>query len=184
MISCIYTITNKLNGKFYIGKTNNFLYRINKHKYTLRNGIHINEHLQRAWNKYGEESFMFEILEEYDVEYLISMEHYWCNLLDAFNYNKAYNIKPTHPFGKGSNSLEMMNKVKKALTGKKLSEEHKLKLSLSKQGRKLSQETKQKMSDSAKGKLKSDKTKKKISEAKTGSRNPMFGKVPWNKKIV
>lgn len=182
MISCIYTITNKINGKFYLGKTNNFLYRMSKHKYTLRNKIHINEHLQRAWDKYGEDNFIFEVLEEYDVEHLISMEHYWCNLLDAFNYNRAYNIRPTHPFGKGTNSTEMREKVKKALTGKKLSEEHKLKLSLAKKGKKLSDETKQKMSDSAIGKSKSIETKKRISEAKLGSNNPMFGKVPWNKK--
>lgn len=182
MISCIYTITNKINGKFYLGKTNNFLYRMSKHKYTLRNKIHINEHLQRAWDKYGEENFEFEILEEYDVEHLVSMEHYWCNLLDAFNYNRAYNIRPTHPFGKATNSIEMREKVKKALTGKKLSDEHKLKLSLAKKGKKLSDETKQKMSDSAIGKSKSTETKKRISEAKLGSNNPMFGKIPWNKK--
>jgi group I intron endonuclease len=155
---------------------------MSKHKYTLRNKIHINEHLQRAWDKYGEDNFIFEVLEEYDVEHLISMEHYWCNLLDAFNYNRAYNIRPTHPFGKGTNSTEMREKVKKALTGKKLSEEHKLKLSLAKKGKKLSDETKQKMSDSAIGKSKSIETKKRISEAKLGSNNPMFGKVPWNKK--
>ena len=182
MISCIYTITNKINGKFYLGKTNNFLYRMSKHKYTLRNKIHINEHLQRAWDKYGEDNFIFEVLEEYDAKHLISMEHYWCNLLDAFNYNRAYNIRPTHPFSKGTNSIEMRQKVKKALTGKKLSEEHKLKLSLAKKGKKLSDKTKQKMSEAAIGKSKSIETKKRISEAKLGSNNPMFGKVPWNKK--
>ena len=51
MISCIYTITNIVNSKIYVGKTNNFNYRMSKHKYTLKNNIHINEHLQRAWNK-------------------------------------------------------------------------------------------------------------------------------------
>ena len=182
MISCIYTITNKVNGKIYVGKTNNFLYRVSKHKYTLKNNIHINEHLQKAWNKYGEENFLFEILEEYPIKNLVSMEHYWCNLLDVFNYTRGYNIKPTHPFGKGGNSTKMVEKVKKALTGKPLSEEHKLKLSLAKKGRKLSKETKQKMSEAAKGKLKSEVTKKRISEAKLGSNNPMFGKTPWNKK--
>lgn len=184
MISCIYTITNKVNGKFYIGKTKNFFYRISKHKYTLRNDLHINDHLQKAWNKYGEDNFLFEILEEHDIEDLLPMEHYWCNLLDAFNYNKAYNIKPTHPFGKGTNSPQMREKVKQALTGKTLSEEHKLKLSLAKKGKKLSEETRKKMSDSAKGNKKSEKTKRKIAEAKVGSNNPMFGKVPWNKKVV
>jgi len=183
MISCIYTITNKVNGKLYVGKTNNFVYRMSKHKYTLRNKIHINEHLQRAFNKYGEESFDFEILEECKEEYLYSQEHYWCNMLDAFNYNKGYNMKPTHPLNKAGNSVEAIEKTKKALTGKKLSLEHKLKLSLAKQGRKLSDETKLKMSQASKGNKKSEEHKQKISESKKGDKNPRFGKIPWNKKI-
>lgn len=183
MISCIYTITNKVNGKFYVGKTNNFFYRISKHKCALRDGIHVNEHLQRAWNKYGEENFEFEILEEHIPSNLISMEHYWCNLLDALNENRAYNIRPTHPFGKGTNSLETREKTSRALTGKKLSNEHRLKLSIAKKGRKLSEDTRKKMSQAAKGKSKSEETKKRISEAKIGEKNPQFGKTPWNKKI-
>jgi group I intron endonuclease len=181
---CPLNITNLINNKKIIGQSKDIESRWSKHKGNLRKNKHENNHLQKAWNKYGEENFIFEILEEYEIQHLISMEHYWCNLLDAFNYNKAYNIRPTHPFGKGTNSFEMREKVKKALTGKKLSEEHKLKLSLAKKGRRLSKETKQKMSDSGKGKIMSNETKKKISEAKTGSRNPMFGKVPWNKKVL
>jgi len=182
MISCIYTITNIVNNKVYVGKTNNFYYRISKHKYTLRNNSHINEHLQRAWNKYGEESFVFEVLEECCLDHLSSQEHYWCNLLDAFNYQVGYNIKPTHPFNKGTNSPETIEKVRKALTGKKLSEEHKLKLSLAKRGKILSAETKEKMSLASKGKKKSEETKKRISEAKLENKNPRFGKPAWNKK--
>jgi group I intron endonuclease len=184
MISCIYTITNVINGKIYVGKTNNFNYRINKHKYTLKNNIHINEHLQRAWNKYGESNFVFEILEEYCLDQLSSQEHYWCNMLDAFNYKLGYNIRPTHPFNKGTNSPEMIEKVKKALTGKKLSKEHKLKLSLAKKGKIMSEETKQKMSSVSKGRKKSEETKKRISEAKLGNKNPMYGKPAWNKKQI
>jgi group I intron endonuclease len=155
---------------------------MSKHKYTLRNNIHINEHLQRAFNKYGEEAFDFEILEECKEEYLYSQEHYWCNMLDVFNYNKGYNMKPTHPLNKGGNSVETLDKVKKALTGKKLSPEHKLKLSLAKKGRKLSDETKLKMSQASKGKKKSEEMRQKLSESKKGINNPMFGKIPWNKK--
>lgn len=38
------------------------------------------------------------------------------------------------------------------------------------------------MSEAAKGKPKSEAAKQRISEAKLGSKNPMFGKIPWNKK--
>lgn len=183
MISCIYTITNKVNNKLYVGKTNNFLYRMSKHKYTLRHNIHVNEHLQRAFNKYSEESFNFEILEECEIEYLYSQEHYWCNLLDVFNYNKGYNIKSTHPLNKSGHSADSLEKVKKTLTGRKLSLEHKLKLSLAKQGKKLPDEVKLKMSQASKGKKKSEEHKLKISEAKKGDKNPRFGKIPWNKKM-
>lgn len=63
MISCIYTITNKINGKIYVGKTYNFFNRKSQHKCALRENTHENRHLQRAWNTYGEDSFIFEILE-------------------------------------------------------------------------------------------------------------------------
>lgn len=60
----IYKILNKTNGKFYIGSSINIPKRWWEHKKRLRLGIHQNIHLQRAWNEYGEESFVFEIYED------------------------------------------------------------------------------------------------------------------------
>lgn len=184
MISCVYTITNRVNGKIYVGKTNNFNYRVSKHLYTLRNKTHINSHLQRAWDKYGEDNFTFEILEEYSTDLLFAMEHYWCNILDVFNYNRGYNIKPAHPENKGGNSQEMSEKVRIANTGKKATVEARKKMSERKIGRKLSIQTRKRMSKAALGKPKSQETRNKISEAKKGVNNPMYGKIPWNKKII
>lgn len=183
MISCIYTITNVKSNKIYVGKTNNFHYRMTKHKYTLKKGNHINEHLQKAWNKYGEENFMFEILDEVSEDLLMSFEHYWCNILNVHDYLVGYNIRPTHPYNKASNSKITSEKISKALMGKKASEESKKRMSEAKKGQILSEQHKQKISEKLKGKTKSDNAKINIAKSKLGSNNPMFGKIPWNKKL-
>lgn len=163
MTCWLYTITNKINNKVYVGKTNDFNRRKSQHRNTLRKNTHKNPHLQKSWNKYGEENFVFEKLEEYDDDFIYSMENYWCNLLDSFNYHKGYNEKPTHPFNRGGNSLQTIEKVKKALTGRKHSIESILKMSNARKGTTIPIETRLKMSNSAKGKKKSEETKKKMS---------------------
>lgn len=66
----IYKITNSIDNTNYIGKSKDIKTRIRKHKYRLTYGIHHNTHLQRAWDKYGAENFLFELLEECEVEQL------------------------------------------------------------------------------------------------------------------
>lgn len=61
---CIYKITNLINNKVYIGSTKSYNRRISYHKSDLNNNKHINNHLQAAWNKYGKDNFLFEIVEE------------------------------------------------------------------------------------------------------------------------
>jgi group I intron endonuclease len=62
--SVVYSITNKINGKKYIGSTLNKTVRFNKHKNKLNKNIHDNIKLQRAWNKYGNKNFDFDVLFE------------------------------------------------------------------------------------------------------------------------
>lgn len=59
----IYKILNTINGKFYIGSTNNLRKRLYEHYRELNLGTHTNKHLQAAWIKYGKEGFKFQILE-------------------------------------------------------------------------------------------------------------------------
>jgi group I intron endonuclease len=63
-MAVIYRITNMANGKYYIGSSELFARREWQHKYDLRRGVHKNPKLQAAWNKYGEEMFVFEVVEE------------------------------------------------------------------------------------------------------------------------
>lgn len=59
----IYKIINTTNGKFYVGSTTNTRERFRTHRKRLRNNRHHAKHLQAAWNKYGEKSFVFVVIE-------------------------------------------------------------------------------------------------------------------------
>ena len=171
----IYTITNIINNKIYIGYTNNFIRRKNDHFSYLKRNVHKNIHLQKAYNKYGRDNFIFEILEECEESYLCSQEHYWCNMLNTHNKNYGYNILPTHPDKIASThsketkikisnstkgvkkSLETIEKLKAVykpplsqITKTKISNWYKENLHPMKKGHSL--ESKQKMSDFRKGK--------------------------------
>lgn len=62
MNGVIYGIRNLTNNVVYIGSTINYTIRRIRHKYELKRNKHHCIHLQRAWNKYGERNFSFEIL--------------------------------------------------------------------------------------------------------------------------
>jgi group I intron endonuclease len=64
--SGIYKITNKLNGRIYIGSSKLFKLRWKQHSKALRNNKHSNKFLQRDFNKCGEGVFVFEIVEGTD----------------------------------------------------------------------------------------------------------------------
>ena len=75
----IYAIKNKVSGKIYIGQSTNIENRWYKHKTSLRHNYHGNYHLQCSWNKYGEDSFEFSVLEECEKDKLDEREIYWIN---------------------------------------------------------------------------------------------------------
>jgi group I intron endonuclease len=95
MKSGVYTITNIINNKIYVGSTNNFVRRFNDHKKELINNIHKNNYLQRSYNKHGINNFIFEILEECEPEIRLGIEQYWINVLNVCNRKYGYNITPT-----------------------------------------------------------------------------------------
>lgn len=86
----IYMIQNVLNGKKYIGSTNCFKRRLTRHRSELRMGIHHAIHLQRAYNKYGEDKFIIAILEKCEPihDTLLMIEQKYLDLLPEYNSNK------------------------------------------------------------------------------------------------
>lgn len=64
MKNVIYRIRNVVNGNFYVGSTVDSRKRFWAHRKDLRLNRHACIHLQRAWNKYGEDCFKFEVIQE------------------------------------------------------------------------------------------------------------------------
>lgn len=91
----IYKITNKINGKCYIGKSSDIEKRWNYHKISFNYEKEKQKTLYRAFRKYGIENFTFEILEEmteelYD-QFANNREEYWILFYNSFNngYNET-----------------------------------------------------------------------------------------------
>lgn len=88
----IYCIKNKINGKVYIGSSNNIERRFKRHKTELNTKKHSNKYLEKAYNKYGEENFEFIILELCNEEELIQKEIFFISKYDSLNISKGYNL--------------------------------------------------------------------------------------------
>jgi group I intron endonuclease len=90
----IYTITNTVTLTVYVGSTNNFVRRRQEHRGELRAGRHVNPYLQSAWNKYGEECFKFELIEDCSSDLLYEREQYHLDLLQSVSGLNFYNVSP------------------------------------------------------------------------------------------
>lgn len=88
----IYMLFNIYNNKCYVGSTNNFYRRKNEHFNYLRNNKHHSDHLQKAYNKYGEDKFIFIVLEECKIENFISREIFWIKIKNSLDSKYGYNI--------------------------------------------------------------------------------------------
>lgn len=145
----IYRITNKVNGNCYIGSSVDLQRRRRQHFNNLANDIHVNSHLQNAYNKYGDTSLEFEIIEYIEIddnikETLLEREQFWIDTI-----NPEYNILP----------------IAGSTLGFKHSEETKQKLSNSTKGVKKSKLHAQHIREAQKGKQLTDEHRKKLSEA-------------------
>lgn len=127
----IYKIVNIVNGHYYVGRSVNLNKRWRVHRNSLRRNIHHNNHLQNAWNKYGESSFEFRIIELLDdLNTSIEIEQRYID--KAFedkksNINDCYNLSdvafggashPGNQFRKGiPHTIEGRQKISRGLLG-------------------------------------------------------------------
>lgn len=116
--SGIYRIINTLTGDIYVGSAARLLARKKTHFSKLRCQTHENKHLQNAWNKYGAESFDFDVIEYVaDTSALLMREQHHIDLLKPrYNINLTVSSSPN--------------------AGGRLTEEHRRKISASRKGQK------------------------------------------------
>lgn len=166
----IYSITNKINNKKYIGVTKDLDTRKRKHFWELKNNRHSNEKLQRDYNIFGASAFEVEILEE--LKYATKKEGFKKEVFYIGKYNSCddgYNMS----YGAdGSNLSQITDDTREKHRQKMLGNTYWL-------GRKHTEETKKKIGDVHRGKTVKASTRKKLSEKakkKTGEKNPFYGK--------
>ena len=77
----------------YVGSACNLATRWRYHRWQLRKETHANTHLLRAWQKYGEDSFLFEVLEYVpEKASLLEREQHWLDQLESANPHFGFNI--------------------------------------------------------------------------------------------
>ena len=133
----IYSIVNTVNNKIYIGSAINLSRRFSEHLRELQRNAHYNDHLQKSWNKYGKESFSFNIEYFCNEEDLIVIEQQY---IDAYSkkivFDSMYNINPSATSNSGckhtQKSLDKMriqqSDQNNGFYGKEHTEETKLKI--------------------------------------------------------
>lgn len=126
----IYIIRNMVNGHCYVGSAVNVYNRLIQHVTLLNQSKHHSQYLQRAWDKYGRDAFNFKPL-------------LYCESFELLKYEQFF-IDKFHP-------EYNINKMAGSSLGMKASEETKKKQSVLRRGRKLSEEHKQKISQGCKG---------------------------------
>jgi group I intron endonuclease len=192
----IYKITSP-SGKVYIGQSINIKKRISNYKST---SCKKQSKLYHSIKKHGWENHKFEVIEECVVHLLNERERYWQDYYNVINENglncRLQNCTDKSGFLSKETILNIsksrsgitpvfknpelrMSRIKQALTGKKLSESHKMSLSKAQTGLKRSTEAIMKSAKSRTGLKFGEDFKKKISKAQTGGNNS-FAKITLN----
>jgi group I intron endonuclease len=185
----IYRIRNIETGDIYIGQSHNLSGRKYQHFWELRKGISKSYHLQNAYNKYGKDSFVFEIILFCENDKSI-LTYYEQTLVDLLN--PAYNIKKECV--ESRLGVKATEETRKRQSDKKkgvpFTKEHKENLakSLGKGpnnknfGKHPPEKTRKKMSESSKknnfwlGRKHTEESKKKMSDSQSGEKHRLWGK--------
>jgi group I intron endonuclease len=167
----VYLITNKVNGKRYIGQTSQSLdERWRCHK-KMSSGCLL---IKQAIKKYGAENFTTKVIVIADKK---NANYYERKLIEIWK-TKAPNGYNLTDGGEGvlHPSIETRQRMREAQLGKKQSKETREKISKALKGRVFSEETKRKMSRAqlgnqySLGRIISKETRRKISKAHLGNK--------------
>jgi len=187
MFGTIYKITNKINNKFYIGKTKGSLsQRMACHK-SVSSRNNTNQIIHKAIRKYGWSNFKVEILKDNikNLKILNKKEIFYIKLYNSTDPNVGYNLtsggdggiglfgNKNPNFGKKRPELSKRNssnrgKTWEELYGKEKANRMKINISFSAKNRVVSEDKKKKQSEIMKSKWKSGIYSKPETSAKFG----------------
>lgn len=113
----IYKIISKQTSKFYIGSSKTIGSRWRWHRNKLRNNKHHNIHLQRIYNKYGEEDITYHVLEICPVENILQLEQNYIDIFKTDNLflNVALRAGGGDTISKHPNRKKIINKISLSL---------------------------------------------------------------------
>lgn len=192
----IYKIINLTNAKFYVGSTVKVKERFRTHRRKLRAGKHHCPKLQNAWNKYGEESFIFKVIlvvedpkELHCAEQQLLDEHHGsthcynhARYTDHSNRGVAHSKKHRAAISDALKAHYAEN-AHPAL-GRTHSEESKALMSTNRAGKEVSVETREKIRQVRLGTRASDATRAKLSAIRKGKERSADHIAKYNKPIV
>lgn len=135
----IYLITNNINGKRYVGKTQRgYLLRFQEHCNAKKNGF--NTYIGNAIDKYGKENFSIELLKTVDDDSWEYWEKYYIQEYKTLYSQGGYNLTP----GGDANPMDIPEIREKHLNSCRTAE-HREKISRAVKGREVSVETRNKI---------------------------------------
>jgi hypothetical protein len=79
----------------------------------LARNNHDNEYLQHSYNKYGKDSFKFDIIEECDEKILIEKENYYIDIYKSNILEFGYNMAKVNEFRRNTYNEEVKIKLSK-----------------------------------------------------------------------
>lgn len=151
IVSGIYKIINRVNGKYYVGSSNEVFGKHGRwveHVNALRSNRHKNQHLQRSWNKHGESAFNFVLVERVNVPDLLLVEQKY---LDVARDERPLCYNAKFKAGGGSSPVDWTPERRKnmsdALRGRVIDEKWKANLKAAAKTKTVSPETKQRLSE-------------------------------------
>ena len=181
----IYALRNTINNKRIVGSSVNIEARWSHYKCELRQGKYENDYLQKSWNKYGEDSFIFEIINLCDKDNLKEFEDYYIIAFDTMNRDRGYNLQPADrrkgSFRHSEETKKKMSESKKGKPGHKHTEVHKAYMRMVSTGKRLSVEARQKISNARLGKRNIPIGFRRSEESNRKQSLSMMGKPAWNK---
>jgi group I intron endonuclease len=125
--------------------------------------------MQRSWNKYGKDSFIFNVIEFVEIkENLLIREQHYLDTLNPFGKNGFNNEKIAGSHLGIKHSEETKKKMSESRKGNIFTDQHKEKISIALKGKIKSPDHLRKIGESQKGRIKSDAEISKLSLALKG----------------